>query len=67
MTDRQSWRPILFQCPQSGQRVQGLIAEETSSAKPGDYESVSCIACSGVHFINAHTGIVLGMSRHGST
>jgi len=67
MIDRQSWRPILFHCPQSGQRVQGLIAEEISSAKPGDYESVSCIACSGVHFINVHTGIVLGMSRYGST
>jgi hypothetical protein len=66
MTDRQNWRPILFHCPRTGQRVQGLVAEEASGARPGDYESVSCIACSGVHFIDPHTGNVLGMPRHGS-
>jgi len=63
MTDEQRWRPVLFQCPQTGHRVQGLIASDASSASDGDYETVSCIACSGVHFINARTGTVLGMSR----
>jgi len=64
MADRQLMRPILFHCPRTGQMVQGLIAEDTSSAKPGDYDPVSCIACSGVHFVDAHTGTVLGMSRN---
>jgi hypothetical protein len=63
MADRQSWRPVLFHCPQTGHKVQGLIAVETSGTRPEDYETVSCIACSGVHFINAKTGMVLGMSR----
>ena len=63
MADEQRWRPILFQCPQTGDRVQGLIATDVSGASDQDYETVSCIACSGVHFINARTGMVLGMSR----
>lgn len=63
MADRQSWRPVLFQCPRTGQTVQGLMAEDASGVKAGDYESVSCIACSGLHFVNAHTGCVLGMPR----
>jgi len=63
MADRQRWRPVLFHCPQTGLKVQGLVAEESLGASPGDYETVSCIACSGVHFINPRTGMVLGMSR----
>ncbi len=66
MADRQSWRPVLFQCPRTGQRVQGLIAEEATVTNDADYESVSCVACSGIHFVNAHTGMVLGMSRNDS-
>jgi hypothetical protein len=63
MADRQSWRPILFHCPRTGQRVQGLIAQESFNEKAGHYETVSCIACSGVHFVNAETETVLGASR----
>ena len=63
MDNRQGWRPVLFHCPQTGHKVQGLVAERAFGASPGDYETVSCIACSGVHFINAQTGAVLGMSR----
>jgi hypothetical protein len=63
MADRQSWRPILFRCPQTGHKVSGLIATDISSAGAENYEPVSCIACSGVHHINALTGAVLGMPR----
>jgi len=67
MADRQHWRTILFHCPQTGHRVQGLISTDTSRAEAGDYETVSCIACSGVHFINPLTGSVLGMPRDKSS
>ena len=63
MADRQRWRPILFECPQTGQKVQGLLAEEAFGAGSTRYESVSCLACSGVHFINAGTGALLGKPR----
>ena len=63
MADQQSLRPILFHCPQTGHRVQGLIATETAGTRIEDYETVSCIACSGVHFVNVRSGVVLGMSR----
>lgn len=67
MSDRQSWRPVLFQCPRTGEMVQGLISGEASSANPEDYEAVSCHACAAVHFVNAFTGTVLGVSREGSS
>ncbi len=47
------WRPVLFDCPRTGQKVQGLVAAEEV---PGDgntrYEPVSCLACAGVHFVD---------------
>jgi hypothetical protein len=63
MTDRQAWRPILFFCPRTGRTVQGLLAEEvfdSNHSREDHYEPVSCIACSGVHFINPVTSVVLG-------
>jgi hypothetical protein len=56
----------LFDCPQTGQKVQGLLAEETFGAGDIHYETVSCLACSGVHLVNAQTGAVLGLPRGGS-
>jgi hypothetical protein len=60
MADRQRWRPVLFDCPQTGQKVQGMLAEQVAGADDSRYESVSCLACSGVHFIDRLNGKVLG-------
>jgi hypothetical protein len=60
MTERQRWRPVLFDCPQTGQKVQGLLAEQVSGPGEARYEPVSCLACSGVHFIDPVNGRVLG-------
>jgi hypothetical protein len=59
MADRQRWRPILFSCPRTGHKVQALLAEETAGAGDARYESVSCLACSGIHLIDSG-GNVLG-------
>ena len=59
MADRQRWRPILFNCPRTGHKVQALLAEETTGAADARYESVSCLACSGIHLIDSD-GHVLG-------
>ncbi len=67
MADRQRWRPILFDCPQTGQKVQALVAEEAFSADGPRYESVSCLACSGMHFVDPVRGKVLGATRNGAT
>jgi hypothetical protein len=64
MTDRQRWRPALFDCPRTGQKVQGLFAEEMFSAAEPRYEPVSCLACSGIHFIDPVRGKVLGTKRN---
>jgi hypothetical protein len=60
MAERQRWRPVLFDCPQTGHKVQGLLAEPVSGTAEIRYESVSCLACSGVHFVNPANGRVLG-------
>lgn len=65
MTDRQRWRPVLFDCPKTGQKVQGLLAEQVSGTGEARYEPVSCLACAGVHFIDPVQGKVLGAKRNG--
>ena len=65
MADRQHWRPILFSCPRTGERVQALLAEEAPSAGETRYQAVSCLACSGTHLIDPIGGNVLGATAHG--
>jgi hypothetical protein len=49
--------PFLYRCPNTGQTVQGFSAEEL----PEDtYESIPCLACRLLHFVNTTTGKVLG-------
>ena len=64
MADRQRWRPILIDCPQTGQKVQALVAEEAFSTDESHYETVSCLACSGMHFVDPVRGKVLGAMRN---
>jgi len=63
MAECQRWRPVLFDCPRTGQKVQGMIAEPVSGTSELRYESVSCLACAGVHFIDPTNGKVLGAKR----
>ena len=66
MADRQRWRPILYDCPQTGHKVQALIAEEAFGAGETRYETVSCLACSGTHFVDPVCSKVLGATRNGA-
>ena len=54
-------RHVLFRCPRTGLNVQHWLADEV---KPDDvrctYETVSCKACTRLHFINRATGRLLG-------
>lgn len=63
MPDRVRLRPALFDCPRTGQKVQGLFAEEIFNSDNMRYEPVSCLACAGTHFINPRTGEMLGSPR----
>lgn len=66
MADLQRWRPVLFDCPQTGQKVQILIAEESFGKGDASYETVDCLACSGAHFVDPVSGKVLGARRNGA-
>ena len=63
MADRQRWRPIVFNCPRTDQKVQALLAEEIPDAGGTRYEAISCLACSGIHLIDSISGSVLGAIR----
>jgi len=66
MADRQRWRPILFNCPRTGNKVQALLAEEAAGSAAGtQYETVSCLACSGIHLVDPKDGKVLGAESGG--
>lgn len=63
MADPRTWRPILFSCPNTGDRVQGLLPGVTPESAADDLHPISCVACDGVHFVNLRTGAIIG-SRH---
>lgn len=52
-------RNLLFTCPTTSQKVQHRL-EATSDY---NYESVTCLACAGIHFIDPRTGKVLQGDR----
>jgi hypothetical protein len=50
---------FIYRCPNTGHRVQGFVAEDTS--EDGHvYEPVTCPVCHQIHHVNPHTGVVLG-------
>jgi hypothetical protein len=50
---------FLYRCPNTGYRVQGFIAEETSEDTES-YEAITCLLCRQVHLVNPTTGKVAG-------
>jgi hypothetical protein len=55
---------FLYRCPNTGQQVQGWIADDPTEDDPDDdadtYRSLACLACASVHLINPRTGKVFG-------
>jgi hypothetical protein len=52
--------PFLFRCPNTGYRVQGWAAKSEPEGGRDVYESVTFLACRGVHMVNLKTGKTLG-------
>ncbi len=52
---------VVFRCPRTGLNVQHWLAEEAGLADGRcTYETVTCKACTRLHFINRATGRLLG-------
>jgi hypothetical protein len=51
---------FIFRCPTTGANVQGWIADDVSDNDPSFYQSVECLACAQLHFVNAKTGKTIG-------
>jgi hypothetical protein len=52
--------PSMYRCPTTGFRVQGWIVDDESERTDSDYESINCLACGGMHFVNPKTGKTIG-------
>ena len=50
---------FIYRCPNTGFRIQGYVAEETSDDE-NSYEAVACLVCKQIHLVNPSTGKVLG-------
>jgi hypothetical protein len=51
--------PFLYRCPNAGRQVQGFTADDSNEAL-NVYQSVECLACAQLHFVNPSNGKVLG-------
>lgn len=52
-------RPLVFQCPVTGLKVQGMIAEDLEGPNT-IFVPVDCTICNRPHLINATTGRTAG-------
>ena len=50
---------FIYRCPNTGQEVQGWTDDPPVADDPEAYQSVKCIACSRLHWVNPRTGRVL--------
>lgn len=55
---------VLYQCPRTNMKVQTWLSDAPASNKPGEFEIVTCPACTQMHFINRATGKLLGDRGH---
>jgi len=51
---------VVFRCPRTEMNVQIWLARDASTDQANAFESVTCPACSRLHFINKATGKLLG-------
>jgi hypothetical protein len=52
--------PFIFRCPNTGYNVQGLAPDNGAKNGLENYESVTCLACQQIHYVNPKTGKMLG-------
>jgi hypothetical protein len=52
--------PFLYRCPNTGRQVQAWAADDPTEQDDDTYQSVTCLACAGLHLVNPRTGKVIG-------
>jgi hypothetical protein len=53
---------VLYECPNTGFRVQGYTVDETIASELDVYAPVTCLACKLRHLVNLKSGEVLGQT-----
>ena len=52
--------PFLYRCPNTGQKVQGFVADDPTAGDNDNFEGIICTACGRLHLVNPKTAKVLG-------
>jgi hypothetical protein len=50
---------FIFTCPETSMKVQHWLDDDDDSSD-GEYEGITCSACTGLHFINRKTRKLFG-------
>jgi hypothetical protein len=51
--------PFLYRCPNTGRQVQSWVADDPAE-DDDTYQTVTCLACGGLHLVNPKTSKVVG-------
>ena len=51
---------FLYRCPAARLQVQGWVPDDEAEEAGDVYESITCLACCAVHFVNLKTGKLMG-------
>jgi hypothetical protein len=55
--------PFLYRCPNTGQHVQGWVADDPTDLRDDTYETVICTACTRLHLVKPKTDKTLGVDE----
>jgi hypothetical protein len=50
----------IYQCPTTGYLLQGWFADSGREGGAETYEGLTCLVCRQIHFVNRHTGDMVG-------
>jgi hypothetical protein len=54
---------VVLTCPNTGERVQGIIKDRPTERAAEGFECVECLACWQIHYVSPATGKVLGYDK----
>ena len=60
--ERGTMATFLYRCPNTGQEVQGFVADGDLDAS--EFEAIACTACRQLHWVSPKTGQVLGRTMN---
>ena len=54
---------VVITCPNTGERIRGIVKNVANAHTPERFELVECLACWQIHYVSPATGKVLGQDK----